>query len=60
VMAEDSMTLHAETAARHEGLPERIGQSLRELTKLRGEVLLCAPGSLPNDGKWIEDTRRLD
>jgi phenylacetate-CoA ligase len=60
VMAEDSMTLHAETAACHEGLAGRIGQSLRELTKLRGEVLLCAPGSLPNDGKWIEDTRRHD
>jgi phenylacetate-CoA ligase len=30
---------------------------MREATKLRGEVLLCAIGSLPNDGKVIEDAR---
>jgi phenylacetate-CoA ligase len=27
------------------------------VTKLRGEVLLVAPGSLANDGKVIEDAR---
>jgi phenylacetate-CoA ligase len=34
--------------------------SLREVTKLRGEVRLQATGSLPNDGKVIEDLRRHD
>jgi phenylacetate-CoA ligase len=29
------------------------------VTKLRGEVQLCAPGSLPNDGKVIEDCREV-
>jgi phenylacetate-CoA ligase len=28
------------------------------VTKLRGEVELVAPGSLPNDGKVIDDTRK--
>jgi phenylacetate-CoA ligase len=29
----------------------------RDITKLRAEVVLAAPGSLPNDGKVIEDAR---
>ena len=33
---------------------------MRDVTKLRGEVVLCAPGSLPNDGKVIEDARRYE
>jgi phenylacetate-CoA ligase len=32
--------------------------SIREITKLRGEVELVAPGSLPNDDKVIEDLRK--
>ena len=43
--------------ARAEGLAERIAETMRDVTKLRGEVELCAPGSLPNDGKVIEDAR---
>ncbi|RTL32046.1 MAG: phenylacetate--CoA ligase family protein [Rhodocyclaceae bacterium] len=53
----DRMTLHCEVAVAAEGLAEAIAMSLRELTKLRGEVHFCAPGSLPNDGKLIEDMR---
>jgi phenylacetate-CoA ligase len=30
---------------------------VRDVTKLRGDVSLVAPGSLPNDGKVIEDAR---
>ena len=59
-MAQDRMTLRAEVASPAEGLAERIAQTLREVTKLRGEVKLCAPGTLPNDGKVIEDARRYD
>jgi phenylacetate-CoA ligase len=33
---------------------------MRDVTKLRGEVVLAAPGSLPNDGKVIEDARRYE
>jgi phenylacetate-CoA ligase len=59
-MANDRMTLHAETAQRPEGLAQAVAQTLRDVTKLRGEVTLATPGSLPNDGKVIEDARRYD
>jgi len=58
-MANDRMTLRAECSTRPEGLAERVAQSIRDITKLRSEVQLCAPGSLPNDGKVIEDARPL-
>jgi phenylacetate-CoA ligase len=58
-MANDRMTLHAEAATRREGLAAAVAASLREVTKLRAEVTLAAPGSLPNDGKVIEDLRKL-
>ncbi len=53
----DRMTLQVEVDAPLEGLAERLAATLRELTKLRGEIVLCAPGSLPNDGKVIADDR---
>jgi len=40
------------------GLVEAIVATIRDVTKLRGEVELVAPGSLPNDGKVIEDLRK--
>jgi phenylacetate-CoA ligase len=58
-LANDRMTLHAETAGQPEGLAERLATSLRDVTKLRGEVQLREPGSLPNDGKVIEDARKI-
>jgi phenylacetate-CoA ligase len=56
-MANDSMTLQVEAAASDSGLDQRIGAAIRDVTKLRGTVELLAPGSLPNDGKVIEDAR---
>ena len=56
-MANDQMVLRAETAEFAGGLAERLQDTIREVTKLRGEVELVAPGSLPNDGKVIEDAR---
>ena len=57
-MANDSMTLQVEAAGTtHSGLDQRIGEAIRDVTKLRGRVELQAPGSLPNDGKVIEDAR---
>ncbi|MFN7724798.1 MAG: phenylacetate--CoA ligase family protein [Rubrivivax sp.] len=58
-MANDRMTLHAEVAPAAEGLATAMAHSLREVTKLRGEVQLCLPGSLANDGKVIDDQRKL-
>jgi phenylacetate-CoA ligase len=57
-MANDTMTLKVETACSGPGeLALRIGEAIRDVTKLRGEVELLLPGSLPNDGKVIEDAR---
>ena len=56
----DVMTLLAEVAAGTDpAVAERLSESLHTETKLRGKVVLQAPGSLPNDGKVIEDTRTL-
>lgn len=59
-MAQDHMRLHVECAQTPEGLADRVAESIREVTKLRGEVVVVPPGSLPNDGKVIEDARRYD
>jgi phenylacetate-CoA ligase len=56
-MANDVMTLQVETTSVPNGLDERIGDAIRDITKLRGDVQLLSPGSLPNDGKVIEDAR---
>jgi phenylacetate-CoA ligase len=59
-MANDRMTLRVECGSRPDGLADAIAQSVRDVTKLRGEVVLCEPASLPNDGKVIEDARKYD
>jgi phenylacetate-CoA ligase len=57
-MANDRMTLRVETAAPGAAhLAERVAESVRDVTKLRADVELVAPGSLPNDGKVIDDVR---
>jgi len=53
----DRMILRCEAAEGGAALAEAVAASVREATKLRGEVAFCAPGSLPNDGKVIEDVR---
>jgi phenylacetate-CoA ligase len=54
---QDAMTLSAECASPSAGLSEAVAATLQSVTKLRGEVTLVAPGSLPNDGKMIADER---
>ena len=56
-MANDLMTFRVETQGAPDGLAGRIGEAVRDVTKLRADVQLVAPGSLPNDGKVIEDAR---
>jgi len=55
---DDRMTLKCEIRERLQGVAEAIVASIREVTKLRGDVQLVEPGSLPNDGKVIEDLRK--
>jgi phenylacetate-CoA ligase len=58
-MANDRMSLRVECSDMTPGLAEAVATSMRDLTKLRCEVQLLAPGSLPNDGKVIEDLRKI-
>ena len=55
----DTLTLRVE----RDGAPDlefmqSVEATLRDVTKLRGEVHFVAAGTLPNDGKVIEDARK--
>ena len=54
----DRMTLHVEVPAHQSSRAEAIVASMRDVTKLRGDVVFHAPGELPNDGKVIDDSRK--
>jgi len=56
-MANDRMTLRIEAGNAPEGLASAVAASVRDVTKLRAEVVMVAAGGLPNDGKVIEDAR---
>jgi phenylacetate-CoA ligase len=56
----DRMTLHVEVAANRSADAEAIVASIREVTKLRGEVLFHSVGELASDGKVIDDVRKYD
>ena len=59
-MADDHMCLQVELDGEApEGLPERIVETIRDATKLRASVTVQPPGSIANDGKVIDDLRRL-
>ncbi len=56
----DRMTLHVEVRGDGAALADALQASIREVTKLRGEVAFCAKGDLANDGKVIDDVRKYD
>ena len=56
-MANDQMAFQVETNAPVEGLEARMADAIREVTKLRAVVVQMPAGSLPNDGKVIDDVR---
>jgi phenylacetate-CoA ligase len=58
-MGDDQMTLACEVAdpAALAGETAAIATTIRDITKLRGDVRLVTAGTLPNDGKVIEDAR---
>ena len=56
----DSMTLRCELGEQDAWLEPAIIASIREVTKLRGDVEFVPAGSLPNDGKVIDDTRKYE
>ncbi|MBL8702124.1 MAG: AMP-binding protein [Alphaproteobacteria bacterium] len=60
--ANDTMTFRVEVAAADRGaaLEAAIGAAIQSVAKLRGDVVFVDTGSLPNDGKVIEDVRKHD
>lgn len=57
----DRMTLMCEVAGGgSEALATAVAASIRELTKLRGEVAFLPSGALANDGKVIDDVRTYE
>ena len=57
-MANDLMTLKVETACSGpDSLAQKVAEAIRDVTKLRGQVEVVLPGTLPNDGLVIEDAR---
>lgn len=56
-MANDQMLLKVETSQQNADIQEKIAAAVRDITKLRAVVQLLQIGSLPNDGKVIEDAR---
>jgi phenylacetate-CoA ligase len=56
----DRMMLHVEVCGVERPLADAIVDSIREVTKLRGEVTFRDIDELPNDGKVIDDLRKLE
>jgi len=60
VEGSDRMMLHVEVSGVEKPLADAIVDSIREVTKLRGDVMFRAADELPNDGKVIDDLRKLE
>jgi phenylacetate-CoA ligase len=58
-MANDRLSLHIECNSPAQGLAAAVASSVRDITKLRADVVLVGAGSLPNDGKVIDDARKF-
>ena len=57
----DIMTFHCEVEGEgSQDLANAIADSIREVCKLRGEIVFASPGSLANDGKVIDDIRKYE
>jgi phenylacetate-CoA ligase len=57
---QDIMMLKCEVEQPPEGLADALVDSIREVCKLRGAVTFVDAGSLPNDGKVIDDIRTYE
>lgn len=56
----DTLVFRAEVRGRPEGLAEAMAKSIEAELRIRAEIELVPVGSLPNDGKVIEDTRSYE
>jgi phenylacetate-CoA ligase len=55
----DRPVLRFEGPADSESLAAAIGKTFQTVCKVRAEIEPVLPGTLPNDGKLIEDTRKI-
>ncbi|MBL6612510.1 MAG: AMP-binding protein [Reyranella sp.] len=55
---QDVMTLKAELIGGSTDLAKAVEGNVQNICKVRGRVEFVAPGSLPNDGKVIDDVRK--
>ncbi|MBL8833657.1 MAG: AMP-binding protein [Rhodospirillales bacterium] len=55
----DAMVFRVE-ASGDAALAAKLAETLQATTKMKGAVEFAAPGTLPNDGKVIEDARKYD
>jgi len=58
--AQDAFEIAFETTDCADALVAGLRESVAAVLKLGGAVRLAAPGSLPNDGKVIDDQRKYD
>ncbi len=56
----DRLLLHVEVPDHRSAQALAVVESIRDITKLRGEVVFRAPNELPNDGKVIDDVRKYE
>jgi phenylacetate-CoA ligase len=57
----DIMTFYCEVEGEgSQDLANAIAESIREVCKLRGEIVFASPGSLASDGKVIDDIRKYE
>ncbi|HEY6982055.1 phenylacetate--CoA ligase family protein [Reyranella sp.] len=54
----DSMVLKAESADTSPALADALGETIRTVCKVGGKIEFAKPGTLPNDGKVIDDIRK--
>jgi len=56
----DQFVVACEAESQDQGLQDVIAETVRKVLNLAGPVELAAPGSLPSDGKVIEDARSYE
>jgi phenylacetate-CoA ligase len=54
----DTMVLKVESADTSPALADALGETIRTVCKVGGKVEFAKPGTLPNDGKVIDDIRK--
>ncbi|MCW7545995.1 AMP-binding protein [Aurantimonas litoralis] len=55
----DTLLLHIESTERGAAFAETVAEAIRAECRVRGEVAFAEDGTLPNDGKVIDDKRAL-